>query len=296
MNTIANNVKYKNLEKARAEDEELERLEAEYIKANDPDAVVAPASPEPPKDEDKTWEVRYANLRSFSQKQINEVKREKEQEVNDLKKRIADLEKSSQRMPENEAELDSWVKDYPDLARVLMGLMRKQAREETDTVRADLEALRNERQEETLALQREAAVRKVVATHPDFFDLIETDDFKEWVNSQPEVRGPKIGQALHDALYNNETDADAAIQAVNIYKMDKGVTTKPERKRKEIVEAASSVRRTNSGNPQSENGKPTFSESQIERMSLREYEKVEDDIDLAKREGRFVYDITGAAR
>ena len=31
-------------------------------------------------------------------------------------------------------------------------------------------------------------------------------------------------------------------------------------------------------------------------MSMRDYDKSGADIDAAKREGRFVYDITGAAR
>lgn len=296
------NQKYKNLARYAEEDAELERLEKEYREQNDPESKTQEEdnTPSPPSDEDKTWETRYANLRSFSQKQLNEANKKHSDEINSLKAQIEELKNSTTKinMPRNEAEMEEWVKDYPDLGRVLMTLARKQAKEEADAVRADLEALKAERQEETLNFQRQAAVRQLLEVHPDFYELVETPEFQEWVDSQPEKRGPRIGQAIYDALRINETDADSAIQAVSLFKSDTG-HNKPKRKQQERQvqqEAVQSVRRTNSGNPQAENGKPTFSESQIERMSLREYEKVEEEIDIAKREGRFVYDITGAAR
>ena len=159
-------------------------------------------------------------------------------------------------------------------------------KEEIGPKLSELEATKHE-------IARERAFAAVCKAHPDFPELVQDQDFIEWVQRQPEEKGV-IGRTIYASLHENETDADAAIKAVNIYKQEKSFSATP--KKNPAREAVQTVRKTNSNSPSEDGGKRTFSESQVEKMSIWEYEKLEEQIDAAKRENRFVYDLSGAAR
>lgn len=279
-------VKYHNLARGEKEDQELEELEAAYKKQfgtkpeddeeNPEDVVVV-------NKEEETWKQRYSNLRSYADKNKNDWVNEKRE----LERRINALEQERTPLPETVEEARAWVSEYPDLSRILKQLMREEAQFVKEDLAAQLETFESERQQ----MARERAFVKILNVHPDFNELIQEDGFQEWVERQPVERGP-IGKAIYDALYNNQTDADAAIQAVNIYKKDIKAS-KPVDVSKEVVRK---VTRTTSTAPSDDGGKPKFYESQIAEMSIRDYERLEAQIEEARRENRIVYDLSGAAR
>lgn len=280
-------MKFRNLTRAQQDEEELERLEAEYRKEFGEQQEEQTEQKQPQEEatttnEDESWKKRYGDLRSYSSKQLSE----KEKQIEDLKK---ELEKKSSELPKNKEEAEKWVQEYPDLARVLMTLIE----ERTELVREDVKVVREELLRERHELEREKALETVIKKHPDFLQLIAEEDFKSWVVAQPEQRGPVIGQALYDALYNNETDAKAAIEAVNIYKADRRKAEKSSDK-----SAAIAVNKGSASQPQvtAKDGKRRFLESEIDKLKPWEWDKLEDEIELARREGRIVYDISGAAR
>jgi hypothetical protein len=83
----------------------------------------------------------------------------------------------------------------------------------------------------------------------------------------------------------------AAARAIDLYKADTG-----KRKSSSKKSAAQAVGRSTSAAPAA-TGKAKFSESQVARMSDREYEANEEAILQAMRtEGAFTYDMTGGAR
>lgn len=286
--------KYRNVERDAQLDRELAEEEAAYRKQfggepqeNEEPATPLEASSELPavgKDEE-TWKKRHGDLRSYTAKQLNE----KDKELQDLRDQLARKEREATALPTNKAEAEQWVKDYPDLARVLSTLMEQQ----TDLVRDDVQKVRHELEAERTALARERAMNSILEVHSDFLTLINQDDFKQWVEDQPEKRG-RIGQAYYDALYRNETDALAAIEAVNVYKSDKRAS-QPRRDNSER-DAASVVRKTASSSPATEGGKKRWTETEIERLSARDFDRFEQDIEDARLEGRIDYDISGAAR
>jgi methyl-accepting chemotaxis protein len=283
-------MKYKN-NRAAEEDAELEALEAEYRKTygrepGDPilgneQPLAVEETPEPVLDkEEETWKQRYANLKSYSDKNRNEDAKARKA----LEDRIALLEKKPVDLPSNKEEAREWVSKYPDLAAVIKSLIREDVeylKEELGPQLQELETTKNE-----IAMQK--AFNTVVKAHPDFPELLNSPEFTEWVDRQPEEKG-KIGQAIYDSLHS--LDAHAAIKAVEVYKRE--VSPKP--KKDTAREVVQSVSRTSNGTPR-QDGKVTYSESQIEKMSMREYEMNEEAIDIAKRENRFIYDISGAAR
>ena len=96
--------------------------------------------------------------------------------------------------------------------------------------------------------------------------------------------------SIQDALYKNNTDARAASRAIDLYKADTG-----KRKTTTKKSAAQAVGRTSSSTPTT-TGKVKFSESQVSKMSDKDFEKYEDAIADAMRSGNFDFDLSGAAR
>ena len=77
---------------------------------------------------------------------------------------------------------------------------------------------------------------------------------------------------------------------MDLYKADTGRKKSTNKKT-----AAQAVGKSTSATPGTQ-GKAKFSESQVQRMSDRDYEKNEEAIMEAMRSGEFVYDVSGAAR
>jgi hypothetical protein len=289
--------KYRNDDRAKAEDAELEALEAEYKKQygehqddlEDKTPLDEPAPLATTNAEEETWKKRHGDLRSYTSKQISELTAQ----LDDLKKVVKEKEREASKLPTNKKEAEDWVKEYPDLARVLGTLIETQ----TEYVKEDVKTVRQELEAERAAMAREKAINAVVKAHPDFLSLVNEQGFKDWVEKQPMSKADggrgRIGQAIYDALYRNDTDAEAAIEAVDVYKSD--MALKNPKKDNTAREAATSVKRTTSGTPQSSE-KRTFSESEIEKMKSWDYDKLEEEIEAARRDGRIVYDVSGAAR
>lgn len=283
--------KYMNQDRDARLEAELEAEEAEYRKKYGPkedDESTEEVKKDPPVDtsEEETWKKRHSDLRSYTSKEMNKLT----QKIAELEKGLQAKEKEA-KLPANKSEMEDWVKEYPDLARVLGTLIDTRAEQAVSSVSEEVRSAKLELEAERTAMARERALNKILKAHPDFLSLIEQEEFKTWVEDQPRKRGPRIGQALYDALYENETDADSAIEAVNVFKSD---TNAP--KPKNSKGAAESIKKTPVSAPSFTDGKRTFKESEIAAMSDRDFEKYEEEIETAKREGRLVYDLSGALR
>ena len=286
--------KYKNLARAEADEAELEQMELEYRKANGEQVETQGEQPiaTEESEEEKTWKKRYSDLRSFADRKANEEKAEKEA----LKAELLNLKNEVRTYKNPEADITTieqardWVHKYPDLAKTLKTLWK----EDFQIMKEELGANITDLQQANLQISRERAFNQVLRAHPDFQDLVQNVEFQEWVDRQPEEKGP-IGKAIFEALRVNETDADAAIKAVDLYKREKEFSRKPKKEQaREAVETVTRARNTVA--PSENGGRKIFKESQIEAMSRWDFDKYEDEIELARREGRIEYDVTGAAR
>jgi hypothetical protein len=122
--------------------------------------------------------------------------------------------------------------------------------------------------------------------HPDFNDIRDDDDFHEWADEQPKW--------VQDALYENDNDARSAARAIDLYKADRGISTK---KKSTSKDAARSVNtRSERSNIQANGSGSAIRESEVQKMSAIEYEKNADEIMEAIRTGNFIYDLSGSAR
>ena len=74
-----------------------------------------------------------------------------------------------------------------------------------------------------------------------------------------------------------------------------GISTKKVTTKNKSLDAAKSVA-TNKGNPNTSSEVGTLKESDVEKMSSREYEANQEEITKAIQSGKFIYDLTGSAR
>ena len=270
------NRKYNNEEKRKMEEDELEQLvkrqrgEVEDESEDNDD--------EPTTAEEKTFKKRYSDLRRHQQKQAEEFKSELEL----MKRQLESATKKEMKLPKSDEDLESWARQYPDVAAIVETIAIKKAQEQSDNLEERLKAI----DDLQYNAKKEKAEAELMHLHPDFDDIRESEDFHTWADDQPKW--------VQDALYDNDTDAKSAARAIDLYKADMGITTK---KTKSDNSAAKSVEsRRSRSRPQENESASYLRESQVQKMSPQEYEKRSDEIMEAIRSGKFIYDMSGSAR
>jgi len=225
--------------------------------------------------EERTYKKRYGDLRIHLNKQAEELKEIK-----------AQLEKAKTsgpvRAPSSDEDIEAWTKKYPDIASLVETIAAKKADEkfakadkrlqEIDKLNADT--------------QRSKAENEIRTAHADFDELRDSDDFHNWANEQPKW--------VQDALYENQDDPQSVVRVIDLFKIDNGMDTKS--RKRSTKDAASQVKTKRTTKIDNEGVAGQILESQVQKMSAKEYEAKSDDIMEAIRSGKFVYDISGAAR
>lgn len=211
--------------------------------------------------DEETFKKRYSDLRRFAEKE----KQTHLDEIEALRKQLSEKSKTS--LPSAD-EAEEWARANPKAASIIRAI----ALGEVEEPNKELSKV----QLEVHKIKQETQIRKAV---PDFDEVVEDEDFHSWANSQP--------RPIQDMVFGNK--ADDVIWAIKQYKktLDKPVDTNKE--------AALAVKKTGTSVPP-EGNKTVYRESQVNRMSLAEYEKNEEAIQTAIRNGSFVYDLSGAAR
>jgi len=269
------NRKYTNEEKRKMEEEELERLIKEQRGEAEQEE---PQEAEPDTAEEKTFKKRYSDLRRHQQKQAEEFK----EEIEKLKSQLTAATKKEMKLPKSDADLESWMKQYPDVAAIVETIAIKKAKEQADSLEERMKAI----DDLQYNAKKEKAEAELMRLHPDFDEIRDNDDFHTWAEEQPKW--------VQEALYENDTDAKSAARAIDLYKADMGITSKKSSSNKD---AAKSVDTGNSrSKPQDDESSTYLRESQVQKMSPQEYEKRSDEIMEAIRTGKFIYDMSGSAR
>tara|TARA_R100000935_G_scaffold22782_1_gene41846 strand:+ start:9130 stop:9900 length:771 start_codon:yes stop_codon:yes gene_type:complete len=232
------------------------------------------SAPEPAESEEASFKKRYGDLRRHTQQLVQQ----KDQEIQGIKNQLDSAAKGQIKFPKTDEEIDAWTRKYPDVAKIVDTIAQKRAGEAMAEGDKRMEGLR---QLET-KLTRQEAEQQLLKTHPDFNDIRQDASFHEWVGEQP--------QSIQDALYKNNTNARDAARAIDLYKADTGKRKSPDKR-----SAAQAVGKTSRSNAPA-NQNMSFTESQVESMSVRDFEKHEDAIMEAMRSGKFNYDVSGGAR
>jgi hypothetical protein len=268
---------YKNRYRDELDEEEVVLDQKGYIVAKEKPKTEDTSNPEDENEEnlteeEKSWKKRYGDLRSFSDKKLHTTVKEKDEEIAALKRELDATRKIS--APKSDEELEQFTQEYPELADVIKSMTMKEVEAFKKAQAEEIEALKKDRRE----LEKERVHTKISSEHPEWTELKDAPEFHEWLQSQP--------SAIQDWIYG-KIDADLASKAIKLYKTEKGI--KPPKKKSdkdERASAAEAVVTTRRTDPPQNNQKKIWKASEIQRMSIDEYEKHEEEIMIANREGR----------
>ena len=225
--------------------------------------------------EEESFKKRYGDLRRHMQEKEQEYKIKFEQ----LQQQLDKAAKNELVLPKGEADIAAWAKKYPDVAAIVEAIADKKASERS----TDLDKRLKEIEELRTQAKRDKAEAELMSLHPDFTQIRSDDAFHDWAESQPKW--------VQDALYENVDDAKSVARVIDLYKADMGITK--QKTTSSDKAAASSVNARSRNTPEADDSKAFFRESQVNKMSTKDYEKNADAIMEAIRSGKFVYDVTG---
>ena len=215
------------------------------------------------------YKKRYDDLKKHYDSKLNEFK-SREQEL---------LEQAAENRPNYVApkspeELEKFREEYPDVYEVVETVSHLQSEEKSKDLREKLEKLQSREQE----LIRKDAEKRLMDKHPDFEDIRNSDDFHGWAKEQP--------KSIQDWVYNNADDADLASRALDLFKKDIGMDVAPKKSNsKQSKKSAADMvsTKTTSVEPKQEK---IWTEREIAKMSMAQFDKHEAEISQAMQEGR----------
>ena len=215
------------------------------------------------------YKKRYDDLKKHYDSKLNEFK-SREQELLEE----AANSRPSYVAPKSPEELEKFREEYPDVYEVVETVSHLQSEEKSKDLREKLEKLQSREQE----LLRKDAEKRLMDKHPDFEDIRNSDDFHGWAKEQP--------KSIQDWVYNNADDADLASRALDLFKKDIGmdVVQKKSNSKQSKKSAADMVStKTTSVEPKQER---IWTEREIAKMSMAQFDKHEAEISQAMQEGR----------
>jgi hypothetical protein len=253
-------------------DEALGKVKAETEDAAETEAL-AP--------EEKTFKKRYGDLRRHSQ----EKEKTYQDEIFKLKQQLTQTASQEIHLPKSDEEINEWAKEYPDVAKIVESIATKKAKELDSTLEERMKLIAEREAQAT----RATAEAELMRLHPDFDTIRNDQEFHDWVEIQP--------RWVQQALYENESDSKSAERAIDLYKVDMGMTSTPKKKTDSSKDAAKAVTRGSTNTPSAtKSGQANqIRESEVAKMKPHEFEKNEEKIREAVQSGNFIYDVSGRA-
>lgn len=240
------------------------------------ESLVTP--PEGKNKKEETFEKRYNDLRSFADKKISELVAEKKA----LLERVKGGDKGQAiELPATEAELTDFAAKYPDFWRIMATYVTKATQDKVAYTEAEVEAL----MEKQRKLEQKEALVKIREAHPDFDKIGEEDAFHEFLEEKEQYQ---------KYFYEFNTDAESAIDAIDLYKVwkQKKYPSKPQKNERPKSDGSDLHVDTRSkilpeGTPKDVK---MWRTSEIKRLKPQEFEKLEQELELAAKEGRIIRD------
>lgn len=205
---------------------------------------------------DDSYKKRYDDLKKHYDNKINEFK-QKEKELQ-AQSRMQQRVEQTVRHEERQEAATQPAKRTPVTKRPTPTLQQREAKVA--------------RKEAEMSLQK---------AHPDFAQIRESTEFHTWAKSQP--------QAIQDWVYKNPNDVSLAIKAIDIYKSETGNTSSRTTGGSQSRPSGSAADMVSTKTKTVDAGEPRiWSQREIAALSIDQYDKYEEEIDLAMSEGRVV--------
>ena len=238
--------------------------------ADKSEQLATPIAERPAKAEDRVFKKRYDDLKRHYDSTIQKHK----EELSSLRTQLESTAKQFV-APKSKEELEAWRKEYPDVYDMVETIAMNKATTRTAEIEDKFKNL--QLQQEQIA--KEKAEVELLKVHPDFNDLRKNEDFHLWAEQQDPT--------IQNWLYENTSNSKLAARAIDLYKMDRGLSTLTKKEEKDVKkEAAKAISKTKKANDSDVPKKKIWTASEIARLKPYQFEKFEKEIDLARLEGR----------
>ena len=234
------------------------------------DQQATPIAERPAKAEDRGFKKRYDDLKRHYDSTINKHK----EELSSLRKQ---LESGNTQFvaPKSKEELEAWRKEYPDVYEMVETIAMNKATTRTAEIEDKFKNLQVQQEQ----IAKEKAEVELLKVHPDFNDLRNNEDFHSWAEQQDPT--------IQNWLYENTSNSKLASRAIDLYKMDRGLSKLNKKEEKDIKkEAAKAISKTKKATDSDIPKKKIWTTSEISKLKPHQFEKFEKEIDLARLEGR----------
>ena len=243
-----------------------------YAPSEEEQATPSEDSETPPdkKSKDVNYKKRYDDLKKHYDNRLAEFK-QKEQEL------LADAAEKAPKYkaPKTLEELQEFKRRNPDLYETVETVAHLQSENQTEALRQQLSSLQ-EREADILKREAETVLKE---RHPDFEDIRGDDAFHDWAKEQPED--------IQRWIYANNSDATLASRAIDLYKMEKGISQSPQKRQSKKQERRSAADMVSTKTTAVDAKAPKiWTEREIASMSIDQFDKYEDEIKQALSEGR----------
>ncbi len=259
---------YKNSRiEAEMEDDDVQENETKILQQAEAEKGVK-------SDDGHDWADRYANLMRLHQQE----KAKNKERIETLEKQMQKIASGEIRPPKSEAEIIEWEKEYPDFAQIMDARVKRIVQGEMKEVKA-----------QSNKLKIAEAKNELRSRHPDLDELVKPNsEFMKWLAKQPQKHIDAMTRSL------DVDDADFVID-----KFKTTVLSKKKHRDDDFDDnnTTAKVVKTRSSAPAiDDDGEYLYKESQIQKMTAKEWDVHGDKIQKAMREGRVELDISGGAR
>jgi len=215
-------------------------------------------------------------------KRYDDLKKHYDHKISEFKQREAQLTavatdtQPAYAPPKTADELESFKSEYPDLYETVESVAHLQSEQQMQVLKTKMSVL----EERELNIQRKEAESTLRERHPDFEDIRGDDKFHEWAKEQPEE--------IQIWIYENPDNVNLAIKAIDLYKMERGIKTRtkqPQSKSQSSESSAADLVSTRTTRVDPAQPK-IWTQREIASLSIQQYDKFEQEIDLAIMEGR----------
>ena len=227
--------------------------------------------------EEEGEEEKTPKKRTNYKKRYDDLKRHYDDKLSEFKQREQELLATARpqyQAPKTQEDLEKFKEDYPDLYDTVETVAHLRSSEQVGQIEEQLSAIR---EREARILQREAEA-DILAKHPDFPELRNSEEFHTWAETQPEQ--------IQQWIYKNPDNAQLASKAIDLFKAENGYKTQTKSQSKPKGSAADMVS-TKTTTIDAKQPK-IWTEGEIAAMSLDKFDKYENEIREAISEGRVV--------
>ena len=238
------------------------------------DTPTEPTEPEDQPYKKVDYKKRYDDLKKHYDGRVMSFKQREDELLAEVRSN-----RPKYKAPKSAEELAAFKKEYPDVYGVVESVSHLHASKESENLKEEIKSLKKMNE----SISRKEAETRLSRLHPDFTEIRESDEFHGWAESQPEQ--------IKGWIYGNNADATLASRAIDLFKQDTGKSKQKSEVSGDLVPASEMVKVTNTKDI-GYGTKKIWTRSQIAAMSQSEFDKNENAIEEAQREGRVVNDMS----